>query len=177
MNLRGLAFLALRLLAVYVVITGIRHAANLVDVTIPTYMQMAELNVTLALLVVGIPTVLLWVVGILLWCSAEKWSGYLIPASVQAEKPALRNAEIESFALSVVGLIIAILSFFRLLQSVLSYISLLDQNVHVDSQSYFYNFAALAAELATGIILLLKSQGIAALLRKIRGAGLENGRA
>ena len=176
MNLRGLAFLALRLLAIYVVFMGIQHAVNLLDFSIATYMQVTDLDFTSALLIVSVPTLLIWAVGILLWCMAGKWSGYLVPASGEAVKQAIRNTEIESFVLSVAGLIIVILSFFRLLQSVMSYVSLTRQDIYVDNQSYYYSFAVWAVELILGAVLLLKSQAFAVLLRKIRGAGLTSER-
>lgn len=176
MNLRGLAFLALRLLAIYVAIMGIRHAVNLLDFSIATYMQVTDLDIAQVMLIVCVPTILLWAVGVLLWCMAGKWSGHLVPASGETAEPAIRNADIESFVLSVAGLIIAVLSFFRLLQSVMTYVSFTSQDIYVDSQSYYYNFAAYALELILGVVLLLKSHGFASLLRKIRSAGLTNER-
>jgi len=175
-NLRGLAFLALRLMAIYVIVMGIRHAVDLVDFSIPAYMQLADLNFAKGLLVIGIPTLLLWIVGILLWFMAGKWSNRFVPATNGAPEAVNRSAEFESFVLSVVGLVLAILSLTNWIQSVLGYISLTNQDVYFNRQSYYFHFAGQAAEFVLGAVLLLKSRGIAALLRKIRSAGMTSDR-
>lgn len=170
MNLRGLAFLAIRVLAIYVVVLGIRQVANLVDVALPMYMHMTDLNLAQALTIVGVSPLLLWAVGISLWLMANRWSKRIIPAAESRTETAIRSADPESFVLSVVGLVIAILAVTDWIQSVLALVSISNQGVHFDRQSYYYRFAGQAIEIAFGLVLILKARGIAALLRKIRQA-------
>ncbi len=170
MNLRGLAYLAIRVLAIYVFILGIRQAVTLANAAIPTYMQITDLKIAQVYVIIGIPTLLLWIVGVLLWRSADRWSNRLVPAANGSPEPLERHADIESFVLSVVGLVLVILAAVNLIQSVLSFIWITNQEVHFDRQGYYFQFAGHAVEIVMGAVLLLKSNGIAALLRKIRQA-------
>lgn len=170
MNLRGIAFLAIRLFAIYVFLLGIRQVVNLVTVSLPVYMSTMDLDLMQVLYVIAIPTLLLWAFGILLWMMADRWSKRMIPPSDGQTETAIRSSHIESFVLSVVGVVIVVLAVSDLIQSVLAFLSIANQDVYFDRQNYYYRIAGQAVEIALGLVLVLKARGIAALLRKIRQA-------
>lgn len=175
MKLRDLAYLAVRILSIYLMIQGLRHILNLIDFAIPTYLQLLEdPSYFQVFLVIGIPAFVFIISGILLWFYAAKLSIYLIPKNSDDSVPTIQGKEIEEFILSVVGMIIVILSFSSLIRGLLIYISNAKQDFGFANRANIYNSIEQAIQLILGIALLLKSKGIALVLRKIRSAGLRH---
>ncbi|WP_256759327.1 hypothetical protein [Cohnella sp. WQ 127256] len=175
MTIRELAFLALRVLSIYLFILGLSHLTSLLDFTIPTYLQVIEHDTTYAevFLIIGIPTFVLLVGGVILWIFAEKLSSYMVPKSSTGSGN-FPTKELEGFVLSVIGLILLILSFTSIVRLSMSYIHLINQEIGFDRKTYIYPLVEQAIRLLIGIILLFKAEGLALMLRKTRNLGLKH---
>ncbi|MEX1030702.1 MAG: hypothetical protein WDZ91_11760 [Paenibacillaceae bacterium] len=176
MKLREFSFLAVRILAIYLFILGISHLVDLLNFAIPVYLQVIEDDTTYSevFLIVGIPAFSLIIGGIVLWILAEKLSKYIMRNSSTELETTLQTKEIEGFVLSVIGLILAILSFSIIVRISMNYIHLVNQDMQFDRQSLLYTFVEQLIRFVIGIILLIKAEGFALLLRKIRGLGLKH---
>lgn len=176
MKLRELAFLAIRVLSIYLFILGLNHLVNLLDFTIPTYLQVIEHDTTYTevFLIIGIPTLILLLCGVILWFFAEKLSKYIVPRNSTESDGTFRSKDIEGFVLSVVGLILVILSFTSLARIIMNYVNMMNQDIGFDRLGFIYSLVEQGIRLLLGIILLFKAEGLAQFLRKIRNLGLKN---
>jgi hypothetical protein len=76
--------------------------------------------------------------------------------------------------LSVIGLILAILSITNLVRLVMDYINIKNQQIQFNRQGYLFTIIEQGIRFLIGIVLLLKAEGFALLLRKIRSFGLKH---
>src|SRR5690606_10795527 len=116
---------------IFLFILSVRHLVNFLSVTLPVYLQITEINVayTEVILIVGIPVLLLLTGSVVLWVFAEKLSKLLLPNSSRDYEVLLRSKEIEGFVLSVIGLVIAILSFTKLVGMTMNYINIVSKEI------------------------------------------------
>jgi len=171
MKLRGLSFLAIRVLAIYFFVQGLNHLVNYLDFALPAYLQVLGDNKSYfdIFLLVGIPSILLLIISIVLWFLAGKISSYFVQQDSSESESALSFRGAESFVLAVVGLVLAILSFTTLTRLILNYVNITNQNLYIDHRSYWISFGEHMIRLLLGLVLILKAEGFALLLRKIRG--------
>ena len=179
MKINDLAYLTLRVAAIYLFIMGIGHLVDLLQFSLPAYLQVMERGTTYGevFLIVGVPVLLLLICGFLLWVLAPKLAKYLVPASaasagISESGATAQTKNIEGFVLAVVGLILFILSFTGVVRGALNYFNMLSQDIEFNRLQYIYFLGEQAVRFVLGVILLVKAEGFALLLRKIRNAGL-----
>ena|GEM_PF-6615614 len=127
-NLKGLAYLAVRALAIFAFILGLQRLMLVYENTIPFYMNLLELNpdknvnivtenIVILALLSGIPALVLIGFGILFWGMAGKLAHIVASRgdeeSARTEIPPQLRA-IESILLSVTGLVLIILAAGRI---------------------------------------------------------------
>lgn len=174
MKIRDLAFMAIRILSIYLFILGLNHLVNILEFALPTYMQVIDYETTYTevFFVIGIPTFILLVSSVVLWFLADKLSRFIIPkSSSESEGISMQSKEIEAFVLSVIGLILLVLSFTSIARMVLNYINLMDQGIVSDRLGFIYSLVEQVIRFLLGLILLFKAEGFALMLRKIRKLG------
>jgi hypothetical protein len=179
-NLKDLGFLAIRVLAIYAFILGIQRLVILFENALPFYISMLdpeEYNIYGIALVAGVPALLLIIISILLWFFAGKLSGKIVPPqAAETESPGNAMAW-ESFILSVVGFVISILSLSRMSFIILNYIQMeriTPEYVYFDRLEYLSGLVEQLILLILGLLLILKADGLAYLLRKIRSLGFRH---
>ncbi|MGG3280010.1 hypothetical protein [Paenibacillus solani] len=174
MKIRDLAFMAVRILSIYLFILGLNHLVNILEFVLPTYMQVIDYETTYTevFFVIGIPTFILLISSVVLWFLADKLSRFIIPKSSSDSKGiSLKSEEIEGFILSVIGLILFVLSFTSIARMVLNYINLMNQGIVSDRLGSIYSLVEQVIRFLLGLILLFKAEGFALMLRKIRKLG------
>ncbi len=173
MDAKSLAFLALRVLAICLFIFGLRHLANLADYSLMTYLRMLESSYYIVL-AVSAPTLVLIVGGVLLWVFADKLSRFMLPKQAAESGGSTGDIKaLEGFVFSVVGLILAILSFTRLAGAAIDYFRMANiEYLSFDQQGYLISMAEQAIRFVIGLFLIFKAEGLALLLRRFRNLGL-----
>jgi len=174
MKIRDLAFMAVRILSIYLFILGLNHFVNILEFALPTYMQVIESDTTYTevFFVIGIPAFILLISSVVLWCLADKLSRFIIPkSSSDSEGISIQSKQIEGFVLSVIGLVLLVLSFTSIIRMILSYTNLMDQGIFSDKLGFIYYLVEQVIRFLLGLILLFKAEGFALMLRKIRKLG------
>ncbi|CAH8714972.1 hypothetical protein M5W83_24105 [Paenibacillus thiaminolyticus] len=97
MNTRSLAYVAVRLLALYFFITAIVHVSNVVQVSLPNLMSIKDAAVSrpdqiVLLVVVLLPSIIMLLSAFVLWTAAYRISGLLTPAVPPREEAAAAEA-------------------------------------------------------------------------------------
>lgn len=180
MKAKELAYLAVRVLALVVLVMGVRQLFHLLDTAVSVYLYIPDVPYGQLWLMAGVPALLLVALGAVLWMSAGRLSRYLAPENADetagaggADRPALsaRLKDAEGFMLSVVGLVLFILALARLARSVVFAVTVGGEAIRFDLDGYLYVLAEQLVLLAIGLVLLVRAEGLAAWLRKIRNAG------
>ena len=176
MRIRDLSFLAIRILSVYTFLLGISQLVTLLNYSIPAYLHVVEDNTTYSelFLIIGLPAFAVILCGVVLWLFAKKLSRYLIPKNSRESEAAVKIKEIEGFVLSVIGLILIIISFGVIVRISLNYLYLTMQDFQYEKLSLLYVLAEQVIRFVIGIILLVKAEGFALILRKVRSFGLKH---
>lgn len=171
MKIRDLAFMAIRILSIYLFVLGLNHLMNILEFALPTYMQVIESETTYTevFFVIGIPAIILLVSSVVLWFAADKLSRFLIPKG--SSDPAgihVQSKEIEGFVLSVIGLVLVVLSFSSLARIILNDINLMNQDLVSNRMGYIYSLIEQVIRFLLGLMLMFKAEGFAHMLRKMR---------
>jgi hypothetical protein len=97
MRLSDLSYLAVRILSIYLFVQGLNQVVNLVEFTIPTYLQILKSNMSYisVFLTVGIPAVLMIIMSVILWFLAEKVSHYLTPKNSGDSVQSMQGKELK----------------------------------------------------------------------------------
>lgn len=178
-NLRDLGFLAIRALAVFAFILGIQRLIHIIENAIPYYMGYLAPpdNVIVIGFVAAIPALLLIIVSILLWVFAHKLSFKMVPSrETQTGEGGIPEhvKAWESFFLSVAGLILLVISIGRMAYILAQYLHMetaLPDFVYFERKEYLYSLAEYVVYFILGLLLILKADGLAHLLRSIRRLG------
>lgn len=172
MKLRGIAFLAVRIISIYLFITGVNHLINLIEYTIPAFFQFMkrDTNVFELFLLLGLPALIFIFCGIFMWMCAGRISLYLIPRTLLEDEieDGFRSKQIEGFVLSVIGLILLISSSTSLVRMLIQYFTINSQGVTFNQLGYGASLVEQIIRLILGILLLVKAEGFALWLRKLR---------
>ncbi|MFB9278393.1 hypothetical protein [Cohnella cellulosilytica] len=171
MKIGELSFLALRVLAIYFFVLGLNHLVNYLDYALPAYLQLLgdDTSYGRVFLLVGIPSILLLLISVALWLSAGKLSKFLVPPGSGEAESSSSFRGIEAFVLAAVGLVLAVLSVSSLARILLNYANMEGQRLYIDHRSFYIALAEQVIRLLLGIVLILKAEGFAKLLRTIRG--------
>lgn len=173
MKIRELAFLAVRILGIYLFVLGLKQLVDLLQLTGSTYLQWLEHEVTFmeVFLFIGLPSLILLIGGIVLWIFAKPISKSLILKDSTESESHWQMREIEGFVLSVVGLLLVVWSLPTMTRMIVNYINIAGQEVRFDKMSYIYPIIEQGIRFLIGLLLLLKAEGFALILRKIRNKG------
>jgi hypothetical protein len=185
MSIRDLAYLSVRIIAIYLFIQGLSQLVDLLNVTLPVYSQTFQLynqsfqleGMYADLILIGIVPMLIFFIGsIVAWFLAGRLSIRMIPA-VHVEEGDNDSAvsplrEMEGFVLSVVGLILFIVSFANFVRLIVTYSYWEGGEFAFVWRSNMAVLVEMGIRCLIGVILLVKAEGFAKLLRKIRGLGM-----
>lgn len=171
MTIRELSYLVIRVMAIYFFVLGLNHLVNYLDFALPSYLQVLgdDTSYGKVFLLVGVPSILLLIISVALWFSAGKLSRSLVPSRSGENESSPSFRGVEAFVLAVVGLILAILSFTSLARILLNYANMDAQNLFIDTRSFYIALVEQGIRLLLGIVLTIKAEGFAQMLRKIRG--------
>lgn|SRR5690606_897267 len=176
-KLNELSYLIIRVLAIVFFLFGLNHLMNLLEFSIPSYMSIVDyLSFFEAFLMVGIPACILIIVSIVMWLLAGRISSLLLPKVAPAEQELniVHVKYLEGYILAVVGLLLAVFSFTAMLRLVLTYFVIpTEQGFAFTNQVQLYSIVEQGLRFIIGIVLLVKAEGFARLLRKIRSVGLK----
>lgn len=175
MKLKDLAYLAVRILSIYLFLLGLSKIVEVLNIAVPTYLQVIDYNISFleVFLVVGVPGFILILFSMILWLFAEKLSVYLIPKNAEETEYSVQAKDLEGFVLSLVGLILMILSFTMMVRQGMNYNNMAKHAMQFDREGFIFTFTEEVIRFLIGIILLFKAEGFALLLRKIRNMGLK----
>jgi len=178
LKLHDLSYLCIRVLAIILFLLGLNHLANLLEFSIPSYMQIVDyLSFFEAFLMVGLPACFLIVLSVVMWFSARRLSAYLLPKAVQAEEAAASfNAkQLEGYILSVIGLLLVVFSFSAIIRMIMTYAVIpTEQGFAFTNKIQLYSIIEQGLRFVIGLLLLVKAEGFARLLRKVRNLGLKD---
>ncbi|MCM3633695.1 hypothetical protein [Paenibacillus camelliae] len=176
-KLNELSYLIIRVLAIVFFLFGLNHLMNLLEFSIPSYMSIVDyLSFFEAFLMVGIPACILIIVSIVMWLLAGRISSLLLPKVAPAEQELniVHVKYLEGYILAVVGLLLAVFSFTSMLRLVLTYFVIpTEQGFAFTNQVQLYSIVEQGLRFIIGIVLFVKAEGFARLLRKIRSVGLK----
>lgn len=177
MKLQHISYLFVKVIAIVLFLLGLNQLMNLIQYSIPSYLQIINnLSFFEAFLMVGLPACFLIIVSIIIWFSAGKVSAYLVPKEVQDEKAAniVNVKQLEGYILAVIGLLLVVFSFSTIIRMVLTYVVIpTEQGFAFTNQLQIYSMIEQGLRFIIGIVLLVKAEGFALLLRKIRGLGVK----
>lgn len=168
-----IAFLAMRILAIYVLY---RAFDRLIIDVYQVFIQVIMPNGDLRLIITGfIPICLYVLLGVLLWVYSEKIAHHLLMNVNDHEGNTCINAkEIQVIAYSVLGLLVLANSLPELLNKTANAIIIQDSLLAAPSHIKMGTYLSLieeAIQCAIGLVLLLGAKGLAGLLQIIREAG------
>ncbi len=181
-----LAFMAIRILSLYILVKAFLSLAQLTHIQVINYMSMVEQFKELAegmlfpILLVAIgPFVLLLTFSILLWIYAKSISQYMIldkeSAKIEEDTdtlPSLTSDDLQTIAFSVIGLIlvsITIPDLFNIIPNLLNLNELGDLATDNVKMSTFMSLLAKIVQLLIGFGLFFGGKGISSLLKRVRG--------
>ncbi|TFB14037.1 hypothetical protein E3U55_14735 [Filobacillus milosensis] len=184
MNTKDLAFIALRILAVYILIQSLMDLSQVVSFyVLPIYYEeiqgLARTHVINILLHLG-PFLIQVIMSIVIWLYAEKISRVFIPknkASVNQDalnqnQPSLSAYQFQVAAVSVVGLAFIVYTLPQFLPMAQSWLSLkelgMGQINDKAKDELLFSFFALLLRLILGFVLFFGSKGLVGLVQKFR---------
>lgn len=177
MTLHDLSYLCIKVLAIVLFLLGLNHVMNLIEFSIPSYMQIIDhISFVEAFLMVGLPACFLIVLSVVMWFTARRLSTYLLPKAVVNEEAAetVTVKPLEGYILAVIGLLLAIFSFSAIIRMVMTYVVVsTEQGFAFTNKIQLYSIIEQGLRFVIGILLLVKAEGFARLLRKIRNLGLK----
>lgn len=175
MKIRDLAYLSIRVLAIYLFLLGCKQIFTLIDFTLPAYVGIPNFSSYFIsmLIVLVIPSLIYVAASLTLWFLAKRISLLLIvEGSEDAEFQG--NKALEGFVLSMVGVVIVVLALSSFVKEGLLYLVYTNDVKYTFPKNQTYRVMEQAIRLILGVILVLKAEGFALILRKIRNAGLKH---
>ena len=186
MKRQELAFMAIRLLSLYILVNAFLSLAQLTHIQVISYMSMIDQFKELAegmlfpILIVAIgPFVILLIFSILLWIYAKSISQYMIldKESVKIEEntdthPSLTSHDLQTIAISVIGLIlvsITIPDLFNVIPNLLNLNELGHLATDNVKMSTFMSLLAKVVQLLIGFGLFFGGKGLSLMLKRVRG--------
>ncbi|GGG15830.1 hypothetical protein [Paenibacillus aceti] len=174
MSIKQIGYLSVRLLAIYIFSLGIIQLGN----TINVWLQLRSLNngpnADHSIFFVNTlgPFVLLTLISVIIWFSANKLTKYLVHMDEKAETKVtnLGLKEVQSLLFSTVGLVLLARSIPQLFQ-IIPEIKMINSNLLSDpaiNKSYFFIVQRIF-EFILGLSLFLGSKGLVTILNKLRG--------
>ncbi|WP_202710945.1 hypothetical protein [Sporosalibacterium faouarense] len=123
-----------------------------------------------------VPTVVMIVLGLILWIGSGKISFYIVPENeLEKECKEINYKELQVLTFSVVGLIILTNVLPNIIEEISNLILLKKNYALTNFNTRFkaiFNMIELIVEVIIGLLLLIKSRGIVVLLKKVQNAGV-----
>lgn len=156
---------------------GLNQTVVLLQFSLPTYLELIKYDASMwrVLIVSGIPACLIMIVSLILWFSAQKLALKLLPKGHKDTESSLPMKDIEAFVISIVGLILVVLSATTLLRLFLSLLNstAYSDSLNLTSSMHLYPLIEHLIRVIIGTVLLIKADGFALFLRKVRSLGLQ----
>ena len=174
---RKIAFIGLRLLAIYILLQSLLHLARVANYyVLPLfYDSLIQYNETSVNAWFNLaPFFVLLIFSVLLWIFADKISTFLLLPNQESDQSdrQISATEIQSIAFSAIGLFLIVNSLPQFFSMIPEYIQIKDVANHlVDPRlKYGFRFGMIEkiVQLVLGIALFLGSRGLVGLVRKIR---------
>lgn len=179
MSEKSIAKIACRVIAIYIMIKGIEYISCFFSMSLQPYFgQGIDKNMMLQMILGSIlPSVILIILGIILWVKATKISDYMIDDDVEANKTNINVNELQSAAFSVVGLMILI----KLIPEISNLIPRLAYftGEYIPKETIVWleikiSIIGMIIKLIIGLLLLFKSRGLVGFIKKLQKAGLRD---
>lgn len=171
MNVKEIAYISIKVLAVFVFIKFISYFNGLFSVfnMVLSSDTLSQTGVfTQTILIVG-PTLLFLVVSMCLWLYADEFSDRMVKGLEVREKVSVNFEDLQSVAFSVVGVVIIADALPMLISAIIrSRMMNLSQPIDI-----MISIGSQGLKLLMGIWLFLGSQGIVGFIRNSKTAGLK----
>lgn len=179
MNVRGLAYIFMRILAIYILIQGIQRLFTYLQFINPNFRGMLEeLNFSYMLWAYTIPAILMVILSIVLWLFAKKWSTFMI-----ADRTEELNLDSDRFrewyvlAFTVAGIVIFVTTISPLMMHTAELMRIRASGhnfiADVHMRGHWLQWWGTVAKLALGIVLVIGAKGLYNILQRIRNVGSE----
>ncbi len=174
---RKIAFIGLRLLAIYILLQSLLHLARVTNYyVLPLfYDSLMPYNETWVNVLFNLaPFLVLLIVSFLLWFFADKLSLFLMLPDQKCDQSdtQINAVEIQSIAFSAIGLFIIVTTLPLFISMIPNYIQINDVADHLINPKLKYEFRfgliEKLVQLNLGIALFFGSRGLVGLVRKIR---------
>ncbi|OIJ15560.1 hypothetical protein BKP35_00770 [Anaerobacillus arseniciselenatis] len=174
---RKIAFIGLRLLAIYILLQSLLHLARVANYyVLPLfYDSLMQYNANSVNAWFNLaPFFVLLMFSILLWIFAKKISSFLLLPDQESDQSDMQISatEIQSIAFSAIGLFLIVNTLPQLFSMIPEYIQIKDVANHLIDPRLKYGFwfgvIEKIVQLVLGIALFLGSRGLVGLVRKIR---------
>lgn len=178
MNIKFFAILAIRILAIYVIVQALKNLPMFVSssqmiVQLRDPFAVQE-GLNLPILIAGfVPFFVLTFIALLLWLKADAFVSFIgkkIPRFDDGSDNEQLSASIQITAFSVVGLVVIVNTIPQLFHVIPSWILTGDQygmNDLAKTQTTMYTIG-LVVQIGIGFYLFIGSKGLAGILRKVR---------
>ncbi|MBG9792921.1 hypothetical protein ABD76_10665 [Paenibacillus dendritiformis] len=184
MNTRSLAYVAVRLLALYFFINAIVHVSNVVQVSLPNLMSIKDAAASrpdqmLLLVVVLLPSIIMLLSAFVLWTAAYRISGLLAPSAQPREEAAAaeapgggelprRSQELASLTRPLLQTGLGISGLILLVNGIPDFIHMLMTITYVDTHMYpdhmqrelSANFVQVIVKMLLGLCLAIGAGGL-----------------
>lgn len=181
MNEKSIANIACKVLAIYVIILGIKNISYLLSISLFPYISQGFNKSTIIqmIFVSILPSIIYITMGLVLWFKSIKISNYMIHDNedILIEKSKLDVIELQTVAFSVVGLVILvnlIPDFFRLLSKLLYFKSGYIPKESVEQLEIKISIIEIIIRFIVGLLLLLKSRGVVGFIKNMQKAGVKD---
>jgi hypothetical protein len=174
MTIRELAYLGLRLTAVYIFSLALMQLGQLINVILQTYEANMLISREVLFFYSLAPVILLTILSIIIWFKTNKIIKYLVPSENTTDDEQMKGIllkQLQTLAFSVVGLILFARALPQFLQ-VFSEILLINNQLlqgPILYKSYLF-IAQRILECVLGLVILLGAKGLSNILSKVRGA-------
>lgn len=172
MNVKEVAYISIKVLAVFVFIKFISYFNGLSS-SINMFLSrdsLGQTSVFTQTILIVAPTLLFLVVSMCLWLYADEFSDRMVKGLEVGEKVAVNFEDLQSIAFSVVGVII-IADVLPMLISAIIRSRMMDLSLPID---LMISIGSQGLKLLIGIWLFLGSRGIVGFIRNSKNAGLKN---
>ncbi len=176
---KNIAYIACRIIAIYIIIQAIKYMSYFISMLFFMNQEMQKIDLIHMILTSIFPSIILLIVGVVLWALAIKISNHMIIENKNTEENEknMEVNELQTVAFSVVGLVILV-NIIPDLSKFISQIIHMRGNYIPTRSTTRLEIKISAIEIAVrfiiGIILFLKSKGIVGMINSLRKAGLKS---
>lgn len=172
MNTKSIAFVALRIVALFLFVKALINVGNLVVITLPNFFNYGHDGQisALSLIPLFIPALLMFIISIILWVRTQALSEWLAPFDDEVQIEGEKLEKLQIIAFTVVGLVFVAISFPHLVKDVVQMVSF-DRDMHTEMvyrHQVVYPLIHSSVQFVLGMVILFQAKGLSGLLKKVR---------